>query len=190
MSDCACIDNWMQFRQLAECYIRSGDALVAGMLEDRNRLDVYVYGTCFLYRHCLELIIKDLAWKSHYLLTGQKIFTLPKKDLKKFGEHHLTTLWQKGCGDAKSVLGDDFPISTAETSQVQRILAQYEKHDPHSFDFRYPIAKNQKRTHASLTNVNIRILGECVHHAYDLINSILKRVDFSLELQCEAERDG
>ena len=186
VSESACIDNWMQFSKLAECYIRSGDALVTGMLENHNLLDVYVYGACFLYRQCLELILKDLAWKSHYLLTGDKIFTLPKKEWEKFGGHRLTPWWLRGRDDAKLVLGEDFPINPAEISQIQRLLAQYEKHDPDSFDFRYPISKNHKRTHASLTNVNIRNLGESVHHAFDLIKYILGLIDLNIQLQSEA----
>ncbi len=66
----ACIQNDMQFADLAHSYTRSGDELVESTLRDRSLLDVHIYAVCFLYRHALELYLKDIIWKSHYALTG------------------------------------------------------------------------------------------------------------------------
>ncbi len=60
----ACISNYMQFEELAACYLRSGDELVASVARDHSTLDVHIYAICYLYRHSFELQLKDLSQTS------------------------------------------------------------------------------------------------------------------------------
>ena len=171
----ACINNWMQFVELAECYLRSADTLVNSTMSDHMLLDVHVHSICFLYRHGLELILKDLIWKSHYVATGAKRFA--EKDWQELGRHRLRDLWQSASESARQVLAQDFMLTSAETSHVENLLIQFERHDPDSYSFRYPISKRKGRTHASLTNVNVRVLCEKVHQAFDRLKDLLAIID-------------
>jgi hypothetical protein len=174
----ACINNWMQFVQLAKDYIHSGDTLVKTALNDHMLLDVHVQPICFLYRHGLELLLKDLTWKSHYLLTETKIFA--EKDWKELGRHRLCKLWNSAIRDAETSLGSDFPLDSTGKLQVQSFLAKIEDHDPDSYSFRYPIGKGKKRTHPQLTNVNIAALRDSVGETFDLIATVLDLVEYRL----------
>lgn len=174
----ACINNWMQFVELAKDYIHSGDTLVKTALNDHMLLDVHVQPICFLYRHGLELLLKDLTWKSHYLVTGTKRFA--QKDWKELGLHRLGTLWNSAIKDAETILGPDFPLDSTGKLQVQSFLARIEDHDLDSYSFRYPIGKRKGRTHPRLTNVNITALLDSVGETFDRIASVLYLVEYRL----------
>ena len=187
-TDNACINNWMQFAELASYYVRPADNLVSNALNDHMLLDVLVYPICFLYRHGLELILKDLSWKSHYLATGEKQFA--KNDWKELGRHSLQELWQVGGEKAALVLGADFPLSTTDAQSVELLLNRFERHDPGSFSFRYPISKKKGRTHPDLANVNVRVLRESVHHVFQRLESVVGLVDYHYDQQSENEAES
>jgi hypothetical protein len=182
----ACINNWMQFVDLADCYVQSADTLVESALSDRRFLDVHVHSICFLYRQGLELILKDLAWKSHYVATGAKRFA--EKDWQELGRHRLHDLWKSGIESAREVLGIDFPSPPAAASQVENLLIQFERHDPDSYSFRYPISRKKGRTHPSLTNVNLRVLRENVRQAFDHLMKLVGFIDYCYDRKSESER--
>lgn len=187
MHENACIDNWMQLSGLANCYIRSADSLAKSALDNHSLLDVHVFSICFLYRHSLELILKDVGWKSHYCLRNEFIYARDRKKWGVFGSHCLIKLWQRCIGDARKVIGDGFPINSTESRQLKSFLEQIERHDPDSYSFRYTFSTDRVRTHLSLTNVNIRVLSEMVHQAYQRIIAILTLIDCELEQKMESE---
>jgi len=174
----ACINNWMQFAELADHYIRSGDTLVAAALADHMLLDVHVQPACFLYRHGLELNLKDLAWKSQYLVTGKKRFA--EKNWKELGQHRLIDIWDGAKIASKTVLRADFPLDSSKEKKLRSFLTQIEEHDPDSYSFRYPISKKKGRTHPKLNNVNLATLKAEVHNAFDQIKGILDMIDYCL----------
>ena len=153
-SQVACINNWMQFSELANHYIRSADALVVAALERSMLLDVHVQPACFLYRHGLELLLKDLAWKSLYLATGTKRFA--EKNWKELGLHGLSKIWDGAKTSAETVLGAGFPLNSETVAGIRAFLIRVEIHDPGSYSFRYPIIKKGGRAHPQLTNVQSR----------------------------------
>lgn len=171
----------MQFAELADHYLRSADMLVTAALEDHMLLDVHAQPVCFLYRHGVELLLKDMAWKSHYIVTGTKLFM--QKDWKDLGKHQLGNIWSKATSDAKTVLGADFPLDSTKILEIQSFLTQIEKHDPDSCSFRYPISKKRGRTHQQLTHVNLLALRKEAHNAFDQITAILEMIDYCLSTE-------
>jgi hypothetical protein len=156
----ACISNFTQFGELGGYYLRASDGLVQKTVYDSGLLDVYVLPVCFLYRHGIELLIKDALWMSEYVAHGTKAF--PQI-------HEIGKLWCKLSENCLTIFGTDCPLTPDETEWMKHALAQIENHDPLSYSFRYPYDKKGKRTHTSLTHVNVRSLYETVHHAADLI---------------------
>src|SRR5438128_3349444 len=118
----ACINNFMQFAELADCHIRSADSLVDSALIDHTLLDAHVYSICFLYRHGLELLLKDLVWKSHYALTGTKRFA--KNNWQELARHRLLDLWRGVTENSREILGANFPLNPNESREVETLFAQ------------------------------------------------------------------
>ena len=174
----ACISNYLQFWEIGNYYVRAADALVQEAIEDSSLLDVYVSPLVFLYRHALELFSKDLLWQSHYLACGKKGFI---RDTR-FKTHDLLKLWQQLKKNCQEVLGTDFPLSTHEMEMLEQLFAQIQKHDPGSDAFRFPFDVKGNRSHASLSNVNVRSLYESVHQAVNLLGNLKEIVtDYCLE---------
>jgi hypothetical protein len=186
----ACVNNFMQFSELGSAYARSGDDLVETMLHDCSKLEVHVYSACFLYRHALELCLKDLVWKSHYALTGEKRYA--ERDLKELGLHELTRLWTPAVRNAEKLLGDDFPLDTGQREAVRTLLDQFEQHDPGSYSFRYPILKEKqkgkdRRTHPELKHVNVSALREKVRQVLSWLAEISEGLNYHVEQRSKCD---
>lgn len=65
-------------------YMRAADILVARVLESQHELDFLIYPIVFLYRHYLELRLKEL------IVAGRELLDLPP-DLRQV--HRLDVLW-------------------------------------------------------------------------------------------------
>jgi hypothetical protein len=180
----ACVEGFMGFDELARYYIRSADALVSCAVDDHSLLDVHVYSICFLYRHAIELILKDLAWKSEYLLKGEKRFA--QNDWKELGRHRLQDIWSTVKPNALALLRADFPIDNNEVSHLEGLFGQVQEHDRDSFAFRYPIGKTG-RTHPSLRHVDVRALHGTVHQAFDCLEKIGALIGDLYDQQAENE---
>ena len=164
----ACISNYLQFWEIGNYYVRAADALVQDTIEDSSLLDVYVSPLVFLYRHAIELVLKDVLWQSHYLAHGKKGFITDKS----FKTHDLLKLWQQLKKNCQAVLGADFPLSTHEMEILEQLFAQIQKQDPGSDAFRFPFDAKGNISHASLSHVNVRSLYESVHQAVDLLGNL------------------
>jgi hypothetical protein len=164
----ACVSNCLQFWEIGNYYVRAADALVQDTIEDSSLLDVYVSPLVFLYRHAVELFLKDLLWQSHYLAFGIKGFI---KD-KGFQTHDLLKLWQQLKKNCQGVLGTAFPLSTHDIEMLEQLLAQIQKHDPRSDAFRFPFDVRGNVSHASLSQVNVRSLYESVHQAVNSLGNL------------------
>ena len=186
----ACVTNYIQFSELGWSYARSGDDLVAAMLHDRSKLDVHVYAVCFLYRHALELCLKDVVWKSHYALTGERRYA--EQDLKELGKHKLTGLWTPAVRNAEKLLGEHFPLDTKQREAVRMLLDQFEQHDPESYSFRYPILKKkqkgkERRTHPKLRHVNVSDLRESIRQVLGWLEDVSGMIQYHVEQRSECD---
>lgn len=173
----ACISNYAQFWEIGSHYMRAADALVQDAIEDSSLLDVYVSPLIFLYRHAVELFLKDLLWQSHYLACGKKGFITDNC----FQTHDLLKLWQQLKGNCQKVLGADFPLIPDDVKLLEDLFAQIQMHDPRSDAFRFPFDVKGARSHASLNHVNIHSLYESVHQAVDLLGDLKGIVTYCVE---------
>jgi len=163
----ACLQNYMGFSQLAWYYLRTANALIEITFSDSSKLDVYVYAAVFLYRHSVELRLKDLIWMSNFILGKGKVF--PKK-------HNLIELWQCLKNNATSLLNSDFPLSRDNVRYVEKTLKELTKYDPESDGFRYPFDKKMERTHPDVNHVDVRSLREQFNQIYECLGQITDKV--------------
>ena len=164
----ACIDNYINFSQLARYYLESANALIERSVEHSSKLDVYIYSALFLYRHSIELLLKDLIWTSSYLLGKGKTF--PK-------HHRLMELWETLKANAHSLLKSDFPMKKKELQYIKTILVGFTKYDLKSDSFRYPFDKNMKRPHSDIHHINVKHLYEQLnlfHENFETLSNMIE----------------
>jgi len=181
----ACITTIVEIGYLGSKYLRSADSLVDAAKIDSSLLDVHVYAICFLYRQGLELVLKDLLWKSEYVLTGKKRFAMDKKEWGDLGNHRLGPLWRSLYKNSVELLGDEFPLDAEVVLQVETLFKQFEEHDPDSYAFRYTLSKRGGQTLPNLTHVNIRLLADSVHHVDHQLSILAWHLDFLCEQSSE-----
>ncbi len=144
-------------------YKDAADFLVAHTAETRGDLRKLGNPIMFLYRHHLELALKDLIRDCRGLLRRDEIF--PKT-------HRIDELWQVCCG-----LLHEISPGMSDNEEIQhttRLLADFQKIDPMSVAFRYPEDKDR----------NPPVLGEA---AFDLstVRDVVGKI--SLLLECISE---
>lgn len=170
----ACLDNYLDFSQLARYYLESANALIERSVEDSSKLDVYVYSAVFLYRHSIELLLKELIWMSNFILGKGKNFSR---------SHHLMNLWQALKANAISLLKFDFPMNKKEIQYVETILREVMKYDPESDSFRYPYDKKMKRPHSDINHINVKNLYEKFNQLHEYFGRISYMVDYLYKAQ-------
>lgn len=175
----ACLQNYMGLSQLAGYYLESANALIEITVSDRSKLDVYVYAAVFLYRHSVELLLKELIWMSNYILGKGKTF--PKK-------HNLMNLWQILKSNATSLLTDKFPLNEEEVQYIQTTLEDITKYDTESDAFRYPLNKKMQRPHSDTNHVNVRSLYERFNQIHDYLGRLSYMIGHLYDEQSEENR--
>lgn len=143
--------NWKrdQIELFAIGYKEAADILVNEVFKSRCALDFLIYPIVFLYRHYIELRLKEIIQE------GRKIIAEPGN----FPMHHrLLELWQ----NAKPILENVFENETdiPDYKFIENIITEFSKFDPESFLFRYPIDKQGNNTLSGLTHINVRHLAE------------------------------
>ena len=170
----ACLENYMEFSQLARYYLESANALIEITFSNSSKLDVYVYSAVFLYRHSTELWLKELIWMSNSILGRGKTF--PKK-------HDLMVLWRILKKNATSLLESDFPLNKNEDQYVETTIEEIMKYDPESVAFRYPLDKKKQRPLSDVNYVNVKSLYE----RFNQIREYFGRISFMIECLYDAQ---
>jgi len=129
-------------------YKEAADNLAKSVDETRHHADLFVYPIVFLYRHYLELRLKDL------LMMGQELTARPQ-DLKHI--HRIDILWSM----CRPILEEVWPNSEREAlDAVEDCIKQFVKVDPASMSFRYPATKDGKPTLPDIKHINLRNLKD------------------------------
>ena len=113
----------------------AADSLAAST-EGERRASNLVYPTMFLYRHYLELRIKQL------ILGFQELMEL-QADLP--NHHRLLMLWEKVRELERQAisLGDwDSEENFDKYPEIEELIREFDKMDQGSYEFRYPVDKN------------------------------------------------
>lgn len=162
----------------AEGYKNSGDIIAAYVEENRTDQDILVFPIVFLYRHYLELSIKDIIHDGNRLLNINEDFPT---------YHDLKKLWDI----CKPILIKIFPgYPTADLVNVESIIYQFAEKDPISFAFRYPTDKIGQKSIADLDRINIRNLRVIVDGVYSFFTGIKATISEALSIKVEIHADN
>ena len=177
----ACLQNYMEFSLLARYYLESANALIKIAFNDSSKLDVYVYSAVFLYRHSVELWLKELIWMSNCILGNGKTVSKEK--------HNLINLWLPLKNNVTSLLPSNFPLDKKEVQYVEATLGEITKYDPESYAFRYPVNKKMVRTHSDVNHVNVKVLYERFNQLHEHLGRISYMVDHLYSAQSEKQKE-
>ncbi|HUT60571.1 MAG TPA: hypothetical protein VNA25_22225 [Phycisphaerae bacterium] len=134
------------WQTVATGYKRAADLVLDAMLTESTEIDELVFPVLFLYRHWLELSIKDCLDLSR--LAGRMTEEDFKNQLDHRLEGHLRSLRGAfedeemqvaiGRGEERHNLSESFAV-------LETWMRRFSEFDPGSFRCRYPIAKDGKQ---------------------------------------------
>jgi hypothetical protein len=127
--------------------------------------DEYVCPVVFLYRHSLEILLKEI------LINGQKILQLEAKPFQteeqilKIG-HNLSSLWKELKKLHEQI---DWTWETDLDAQGE-IIEEFDELDSNSFSFRYPVTKDGDSALGQNFSFDL-------HHFCDRMDEVLEKLD-------------
>lgn len=126
----------------ADAFRKAADMVVAGLSEgkyDPFSCDVYFFPIAYLYRHAIELSLKEAIG---YGIRLSLIQHSPKLD-KILNGHNLYVLWNK----LKPALQQFWPNAETDSLRAaERIISQFHKIDKTGQAFRYPAERDGSPT--------------------------------------------
>lgn len=129
-------------------YKDAADIVVNHIVETRQGMDFLVYPVAFLYRHYIELRLKELLTEGQQLL--DETYDL-------MGGHDIDALWCK----CRQILEKVWPNgSKTELGDVGALIAEFRQFDKTSQSFRYPVLNDGSPTLPDLQHVNLRHLKD------------------------------
>lgn len=168
----ACL-GWSSGNHLQmEGYKLAADQLVRTIEGGGNDQDFLVYPIVFLYRHHLELLLKDLR------AAGWQLYDW---DLTAKADHKLPGLWK----DCRRVIEKTWPdASASDADVVEKLIAEFDALDPNSTAFRYSKSmKGEKSLPDDLTHLNLRHLRETMDKLSLFLQGSLVGVGVNLDFK-------
>ena len=172
----------------AEGYRRGARLLVEYVAENARDQDYLVYPIIFLYRHHIELALKNIIVRGLYLI--DRVPTEAEK--KHLIMHRLDLLWQ----DLKPMFADICKAAgwrAPERDDVEGIdeyIHQLSSMDPDSYAFRYAHSKKGTPSLPSdLKQVNLRHFAETIERLADYLDGLDAATVHLEEVKSEMEAE-
>ncbi|MDO8473666.1 MAG: hypothetical protein Q7T05_07615 [Dehalococcoidia bacterium] len=140
-------------------YKRAADVLVDRFLEKRNDFSAYyesqAYAIIFLYRHYLELRLKEL------LIAYGRLFGEPVKVASH--RHYLARVWKEIRNMENRTRTEPVPEIDEDLEVLEGIIKEFDKIDPKSEVFRYPTSSDGKAVSLPVIQVGLQVLKQRMH---------------------------
>jgi hypothetical protein len=167
----------IQLDLYAKGYKEAADIIVNHVNEEKSFQDILVFPVIFLYRHYIELILKDII-RDGYNLLGEN---------KDFPQHHkIKELWIETRKILEKIIID---CPKTDLDAVEEIIIQFSEKDPLSMVFRYPFDKKGNKSIDDLKNVNLRHLAEIIDGLHSFLYGAQCVVGESLEYKRDMESE-
>jgi hypothetical protein len=147
----------------------AADRLVEGLRDGEQ--DFLVYPIVFLYRHYIELELKEL------IRDGSRLLNKPRN---RPAGHHLEKLWPQ----CRKILQEAFPEEPhADFDAMGELLIQFAQVDPTSTGFRYPEDTQGKPSLPGVTHIDLANLSEVVRKMAGFFDGAGAKVSEYLSIQ-------
>jgi len=158
-------------------------SLAEQVCESQRQQDSLIYPIVYLYRHCIELLLKDVTFTASALLDKE----LTEQEIKALGRHELNKLWEqlRPLLNAVCECVGNAPFPDEDLEGIDSYIQQLHEHDPDGQRFRYTTVKKQKKktsngnTPASepslkpdLKLINIRVFANAMETLVDYLDGI------------------
>jgi len=173
----ACL-NYMHDHGTAytEGYRRAADILIRHIDETARDQDFLVYPVVFLYRHHIELQIKQVTGLARRLL---------RDDDSRGGDkvtHNLNSLWEVA---RKLLVQADDTLGPSDFRQVSAVVRALSEADLRATGFRYARTAGGGRSLEGIHYINTRRFGEQMAAASDVLDGIDNGLRYLLDLENE-----
>jgi hypothetical protein len=153
----------------ASGYLAAANLLLEAVFEKEQRADTLIYPVAFLYRHYLELRLKEIIVQGGELLAHQS-------DLKPV--HKLDVLWNS----VRLILEKVWPNGPkTDLDAVENVIRQFHNLDLTSIAFRYPVDRNNNATLSGLTQVGPRNLRDVMQRTAGLLEASSSAISMYLD---------
>lgn len=152
---------------------RSADTLVSCLVNDNSHIDSIVYPVCFLYRHYIELRLKEILVEGDKLLDVSR--TIP-------ATHNLIQLWS----EVKKIVAKLFPEGDkSELLLVEKLIKYFSEVDSKSLSFRYPVDIANNPSLSGVEYINIVDLKSGVDKIECLLEGVSTAISVYLDIKDE-----
>ncbi|MGO9085330.1 MAG: hypothetical protein ACLQBK_08900 [Candidatus Sulfotelmatobacter sp.] len=151
-----------------EGYRRGAQILVEAVGEKERDQDFLVYPIFFLYRHYIELVLKEIIRRAPYLI-GCGLTAAEKKHLE---DHQLDLLWKdfKPLSAAITKVAGWSDMPREDVEGIDDFIRQISEVDPRSYSLRYAHSKKgDPSLPKNLTHINLRHFGELMDRLADYL---------------------
>ncbi len=149
-------DEWYGY---AEGYRRAADVLVQHVVDEVHSQDFLIFPVVFLYRQSIEVHLKHLILIGNQLLGHPPIIP---------NHHKLVALWNQ----CRPVIEKVWPRGPKhDLDAVSDVLIQFEKRDPSSTVFRYPVNKDGCASFLVSERIDILNFGEVANRVISLLDA-------------------
>ena len=162
-------------------YKEAADSLAKRFTKKWQGNDILIYPMVFLYRHYLELRLKQV------IILGQKLLDEPIIIQAKILEKHwLEELW-KPCREILEKLEETgcWPKEPVDKlDSVGRLIKEFHAKDPDAINFRYPVTKKSKGGQPTLPHLNrmsVRNLYKVIQRLDSFFAAQLEGIDYYLQ---------
>ena len=162
-----------------EGYRRAADILIGHIDASGRDQDFLVYPVLFLYRHHLELLIKQIIGLALALAED------PDKHQYKKDDHNLNNLWPLA---QKLILEVDDSYRSSDFRLIKAVVKELHNADMRATDFRYARRNDGTRSLEGIHYVNTRRFGEKMGAASDLLDGVDNGLRYLLDCKAEWNR--
>lgn len=175
----ACLNYaWTNLEAICHGYLKAAEALADHVITTGNGQDTLVYPIAFLYRHFVELRLKEAIEYGGRIL--HEDVTVPQ-------DHRLLNLWHI----AKRFLARIEPAADKKSvGAIERGVRDLDRIDPESVSFRYSRTKKGKNPLEGLRYINIRVLRDEMKVLTDLLEGLSCMLHDYFDAVCEMEADA
>jgi hypothetical protein len=167
-----------------EGYRRGAQILVQAVGETERDQDFLVYPIVFLYRHYIELVLKEIIRRAPYLVERE----LTADEKKHLEGHRLDLLWNdfKPLSSAITKVAGWSDLPADDIHGIDDYISQISEIDPNSYSLRYAHSKKGSPSlPKSLTHINLRHFGEMM----DRLASYLWGIDVGMSAMEDMKHD-
>ena len=154
-----------RYPEHAEAFLTAAEMVIDSYDDNRLRADDLFFPVAYLYRHCLELKLKDM------IRVGIDIHFFQKAKVEKIlAEHNLAKLWTQ----VKKLLQDAWPGADQSPLQgIEAVVNDFHQVDREGQAFRYATDKSGKRhRHEKLPKaISVVALREVMEGVFSLLDA-------------------